>query len=98
MYTSDQSKSIRIAEPSDMGKPSNVPRSVFQFLKFAQQLKFGMVGLGWLGTSWDPGRVASSVQIIVGLGLRQVREGSRPRLIILCSSRIVFTKWLWATK
>ena len=31
-----------------------------------------MVGLGWLGTSWDPGRVASSVQFIVGLGLRQV--------------------------
>nr|ABF96908.1 retrotransposon protein, putative, unclassified [Oryza sativa Japonica Group] len=26
MYTSDQSKSIRIAEPSDMGKPSNVPK------------------------------------------------------------------------
>ena len=57
-----------------------------------------MVGLGWLGTSWDPGRVASSVQIIVGLGLRQVRVGPRPWLIILCSSRIVFIKWLWATK
>nr|CAE04119.3 OSJNBa0009P12.5 [Oryza sativa Japonica Group]CAE04876.2 OSJNBa0086O06.24 [Oryza sativa Japonica Group] len=71
MYTSDQSKSIRIAEPSDMGKPSNVPKSVLKFLKFAQQLKCGMVGLGWLGTSWDPGRVASSVRIIVGLGLRQ---------------------------
>nr|CAE04118.3 OSJNBa0009P12.4 [Oryza sativa Japonica Group] len=72
MYTSDQSKSIRIAEPSDMGKPSNVPKSVLKFLKFAQQLKCGMVGLGWLGTSWDPGRVASSVRIIVGLGLRQM--------------------------
>nr|BAD69226.1 Zinc knuckle containing protein-like [Oryza sativa Japonica Group] len=40
-------------------------------IEMSRQMKTTRVGLGWLGTSWDPGRVASSVRIIVGLGLRQ---------------------------
>src|SRR5512133_945464 len=98
MYTSDQSITYSNSRALGYGQAEQCTQVSVLILKICSTLKCGMVGLGWLGTSWNPGRVASSVQIIVGLGLRQVREGSRPCLIILCSSRIVFTKWLWATK
>ncbi len=37
-----------------MGMPSNVLKLVVSLLKLVNLLKLGMVGLGWLGTSWGP--------------------------------------------
>nr|ABA98733.1 retrotransposon protein, putative, unclassified [Oryza sativa Japonica Group] len=42
MYTSDQSKSIRIAVPSDMGKPSNVPKTGINTLAFVKMQIFSV--------------------------------------------------------